>query len=110
LINKLDGTHLIKQSINGTNVSSIESLLFKYPATLNEVYLSYDSVKVKVISINENVTVPAGTFSCYHYQTNENGYLSDNYISPGVGMIKQNNLKLQTNDIEKLELISYTIK
>jgi len=65
-----------------------EELRYKYPAVAGEQYS--DSLDlVKVIAINEKVTVPAGTFNCYVYRIPlfEDNYM-DYYLCPGVGNIK----------------------
>lgn len=67
-------------------------LFYKYPAVAGQEY-EYSDILVKVISINEEVTVPAGKFICYHYrfplykEENLEVYM-DYYLSPGVGMVK----------------------
>lgn len=64
-------------------------LLFKYPATPGEKWLAPRGDTLMVVSINETVTVPVGTFEgCYYYR-----YLGDNqdegmWLKPGVGWIQ----------------------
>jgi hypothetical protein len=100
----------------------------KYPVQVGEVfYMNPFSDTVKVVSINQKITVPAGTFECIHYQsfdtfsrTDDNGvvigkYLAkvDFYYSVGVGMVLTN-ISTLTKDSTTLhfkkELIEYTIK
>ena len=71
-------------------------LFFKYPASVgDEIRPSShagDSVwlVIRVRSVNESVTVPAGTFSCYHYvfATNTGQEISRSYLAPNVGFVK----------------------
>jgi hypothetical protein len=82
--NKSDGWWFVAES-NGSSVIN-----WKYPAKVNDEYMTYDSTLVKITSINEQITVPAGTFNCYHYYMihYKEGYTCDEYLSPGVGLIK----------------------
>ena len=65
-------------------------LLYKYPAKIGDTIQTTDAIN-KIISTNENYTVPYGTLPCYHYQLlyiNDNGYIQDYYFYPGIGFIK----------------------
>jgi hypothetical protein len=90
-INQKDGFYRI--FFNNINNISIDSacLFFKYPTKNGDKYYSgcvYDTLHI--ISIDEEVTVPAGTFKCIHYRTIDSDKYPDNefFISPGVGMVK----------------------
>jgi len=65
------------------------SLYYRYPASVNEVYMTLDSTKVTVLSVNDIVTVPAGKFTCYRYHMIHylEGYECDEYFSPGIGLV-----------------------
>lgn len=65
-------------------------LYWKYPASVDEEYTTADSSLVRVVSINESVTVPAGTFICYHYHLihYKEAYECEEYLAPGFGLIK----------------------
>jgi len=65
------------------------SLYYRYPASVNEVYMTLDSTKVTVLSVNDIVTVPAGKFTCYRYHMihYREGYECDEYLSPGTGLV-----------------------
>ncbi len=78
--------------IDDSSTNRNPTLFYKYPALAGQEY-EYTDIKVKVISINEEVTVPAGKFICYHYRfpLYKEEYLEvymDYYLSPGVGMVK----------------------
>ncbi len=89
------------------------SLILKYPVSIGETFLSgIDTFQIK--STNEQISVPAGNFSCCHYENTGNSINKTiYYCTPGVGIIKieayaknsQNNFSL----ILKTELISYKI-
>jgi hypothetical protein len=81
----------------GADQSSTDQWLYmKYPASRDDqiVHSSGNdgghSVSVKVISTNESITVDAGTFATYHYETNEsnNAYVVHTYMAPGVGFVR----------------------
>jgi hypothetical protein len=88
-------------------------IALKYPVNEGDIFLSgLDTFHVK--STNENISVPAGNFSCIHYEIIGNVVgKTVIYCTPGVGLIKiefyskdsNNNLRL----IMKSELISYKI-
>jgi len=81
--------------------------LFKYPASLNESYLSFSDT-IKVTSVSSVITVPKGTFTTYEYHSGDILSSYDWYISPGIGFIKSNNFR--SNVLEgKLELIDYIL-
>ncbi len=94
------------------------NLIYKYPAKVNdEYYIEHE--KYKIISIDQKVEVPAGTFSCYVYQndySNFDGhhYFNEVYLSQGTGIIKSityDNKENNENDtINNIELTSYTLK
>ena len=84
--NKSDG--LWKIDFNEENPEGKKSLYFKYPATVGTV-TEIDDAKVTLLSDNEQVEVPVGSFSCYLYRTVYNdGYMDDVYLSPGTGFVK----------------------
>ncbi len=87
-------------------------LLYEYPSFSGNSYVAeYDSVSynlggksifqisIKIISTNEEVSTPAGVFSCYHFQyeaddTQQHGdvtsigiYAQDVYIAPDIGLV-----------------------
>lgn len=104
------------------------NVFVKYPAQVGEIfYMNPYSDTVKVISVNQKITVPAGTFECYHYQsfdtiprTENNGVVREKYLakvdfyySVGVGMVLFNTTNVENNRsivMIKKELIEYTVK
>jgi hypothetical protein len=66
-------------------------LFFKYPTKPGDVWYSkFDNDTIQTISLDEEVTVPAGTFKCIHYRKKDSGKYPNNgfFMAPGVGMIK----------------------
>ncbi len=93
------------------------NLIYKYPAKANdEYYVNYE--KIKIVSTDQKVEVPAGTFNCYVYQLNnsfsEIRYYNEICLSPGTGIIKYCTYKKNENNkndtIDVQELTSYTLK
>ncbi len=92
-------------------------LIYKYPANAGDTYRT-GSATVKIVSTNENHSVPYGTLKCYHYQLtydNTNGYKQNNFTSPGVGYVSwesgtntQITHKFYTSI--RYELVSYSLK
>jgi hypothetical protein len=100
----------------------------KYPVQVGEVfYMSPYHDTVKVISVNQKITVPAGTFECIHYQSfdtipkrEDNGVIREKYLakvdfyySVGVGMVLTNYSTSENNRsivMIKKELMEYTVK
>jgi len=100
-------------------------LYLKYPAQVDDSYRviqgdsvnSYDTMLVKMLSINQSVTVPAGTFSCMTYQIT---YASSKTIrtlqfAPGKGLVfKQTEGENPVNGevivLTKSELMSYSVQ
>jgi len=115
MINRTDGVYLY-------NSSSSESLLmYKYPANEGEKWTT-KGTEFSLLSKNENIIVPAGTFSChkYHYTDSSIDYTGDmrifnftDWICPGKGLIKEE-IYLQINSggnflIDILELKDYKL-
>ena len=105
LSNLSDGLHFL--------VSSTESLLLiKYPASLNEEFLSANAL-YKVESVDTMIVTSAGTFSCYQYSryTKTNKLQTQNFYSVDIGYIKRIDYDTLTSTIDKtLELTSYLLK
>ena len=63
-------------------------LVYKYPAVVNETYIS-DSVSVKIKSLSLNITVESGKYECVEYEISEvDNTLTRIYLSVGVGFVK----------------------
>jgi hypothetical protein len=95
-----------------------EILYYKYPTAVNErtIWDNYKTDRIDTTvtkSINTEVTVPAGKFTCIHYQRNGE---EDEYYCPNIGQIKTSikfvNTFENTSDtlIYCMELVSYSIK
>ena len=101
-------------------------LNFKYPAQVNDSYKviifdsgghGSDTEKVKVLSINQSVTVPAGTFSCVTYQwSNPTGdAIATFQFAPGIGLVYEQLEEINPANnrmfvFSKMELLSYSLK
>ncbi len=87
LRNADDGMHVLFTDSNSVNRKDV--LFYKYPVTELTEY-DADGNYIKIVSLDKEVTVPAGTFSCYYYNV---VYAADSskfeeYFAPGVGVVK----------------------
>lgn len=107
LKNKADGLWFMNptKSMNG-----IAILYYKYPVPAGTQYTTSDGVDVKVVSVNESVTVPMGTFVCYHYTTTYGNFeVYQEYYCPGKGLVKLEKYYIdgEINVLkDKIELVS----
>ncbi len=78
------------------------SLIYKYPARVGSEYpftvtlppLSFVT-RIRVASVNAQVTVPAGTFSCYQYDTlipYGREVSRRDFVAPGIGLVRREQL------------------
>lgn len=108
LKNKLDGLWFVIPTKSTSGNTAI--LYYKYPVASGTQYMTPDSVNVTVVSTNESVTVPMGTFACYHYTMRyANKEVYQEYFCPGTGLVKIE--KFYVNGAitvlkEKVELVS----
>jgi hypothetical protein len=81
-------------------------ILVTQKKTLNSQIFSEEGHTRTVVSLNEKVNVPAGTFNCYKLKDewDNETYILYSWICDGIGVIKY-----QT-DTQIRELVSYTIK
>jgi hypothetical protein len=108
---------------DGATTQIVTSLMAKYPASVGDSYsriypppLQNGSAEVEVISTGTQVTVPAGTFSCYVYRvylpaTNRLSF--DSYYALGVGLVKMSFYGLTPADssvTRETRLSSYNVK
>ena len=117
--NKTDGYWVfVKAYINPTlNDSSI--LVYKYPTKVGDIYGDADSPR-EVVSIDEEIIVPAGKFKVIHIIThhlNSQNYLIDSFesfVAPQIGVIKKMQIGKKPNGdkfvVYKKELESYSLK
>ena len=90
--NKPDGYYM--RYINAYDTSYSITILWKYPAMVNESY-NVQTGNFVVKSLNDNVTVPAGNFNCLQYRffygsqpvRPNTGYEQD-WFSPGLGPVR----------------------
>jgi hypothetical protein len=119
-LNRSDGAYFWALGPDGA-----PTLLYKYPAAAgDEVRYAFatgqgnDSIRasIRVLSTNEPVTVPAGTFICHHYYRSSNfgQYDSHVYLAPGVGFIKSIAIPKEgphgLADSSQWELVGVTIR
>jgi hypothetical protein len=86
-INRKDGLWRDATSDGGDTIITPEAaLLFKYPVTQGESWLSYEGITYLANAVNVDIKVPAGTFNCIDYKKSKGN--SSDYFSPGIGNIK----------------------
>ncbi len=95
------------------SASAPQALFFKYPANPGDSYPLYD-VTVTVESINESVTVPAGTFTCYYYRVHipVYGTIGRIWVAPNIGIVRAEEYELTlfgTYLSRVVELVSYQL-
>lgn len=126
-VNRTDGFWIF----DITGKSDNQYLLLKYPCKLNETYNGAPTIyrngvpnvaTVTVASLNESVTVPAGTFTCIKYVVESHdpatGKKDDrviNYCSPKTGLIIYERYNYYDNGTKtridrKDELVRVTLK
>lgn len=95
---------------------NVARLYLKYPGTVGSTY-ERGSQRYTITSINTNVDVPAGVFSCYQVGfTDQNvpGLRGTISMSPGVGTVKIELINTRTDGSvqgsARMELKSYTLK
>ncbi len=105
--NKSDGLWFMNPT---KSTSGIAILYYKYPVPAGTQYVTTDGVNVTVVSVNETVTVPMGTFSCYHYtMTYPNSEVYQEYYCPGKGLVRMDKFAVNGGISvlkEKVELVS----
>ncbi|VAX28340.1 hypothetical protein MNBD_IGNAVI01-1010 [hydrothermal vent metagenome] len=94
-------------------------VVYKYPTFAGDIYGDVET-PTEVISIDEEITVPAGKFKVIHYVTryiSSDNYLIDSFekfIAPGIGVIKTMQVGKKANGdkfiVYKRELESYSLK
>ncbi len=63
------------------------ALLYKYPAKVGDSY-SEGNRTITVVSVNDTITVPAGTFVCYHYEVlAPYADTEERYLAPKIGLV-----------------------
>jgi hypothetical protein len=91
--NKSNGFWVFVKANYGYSLNDTSWMVYKYPCQVGDTYGEFD-YPIEVVSTNEKVTVPAGTFTTIHYSyniINYDNYLlisNDIYICPGIGVVK----------------------
>lgn len=115
--NNSKGLNIVLMHIDMMEIWFEESLFLKYPASSNDTYKSELWGDFKVVSTNEKVTVPAGTFTCYKFvmEAGTTDYMERYYYyySPGIGCIKfETSIEMYPDKEmfrDKEELVSYKL-
>jgi len=94
-------------------------VVYKYPTFVGDIYGDSET-PTEVISVDEEITVPAGKFKVIHFvktYTSSDNYLIDSFekfIAPGIGVIKTMQVGKKANGekfiVYKRELESYSLK
>jgi hypothetical protein len=96
--------------------SGVPSLLVKYPVDVGDHFQGPNG-ETKVLSTNEKVSVPKGTFVCYQYSVILRGPAmarATTCYSPGVGMVSADAVTLGANNVSTaytntVELLDYIL-
>jgi hypothetical protein len=87
-MNKADGLWYRQRNV------SLPGLMAKYPASPGDVFTEEHGDTVRVLSVERDVTVPAGSFRCHEYEQRSEVLAGDiirfryrRCFSPGVGMV-----------------------
>ena len=114
-------TTYIRKAADGyyTIANGISQLNFKVPAALNDTWrTTYSSAAsdysdFRVMAVNQNVTVPMGTISCYYAEGNDSNSLEDKiwYNAANI-LVKQEQYDESSTGTmymdSSLELVSFT--
>jgi len=94
-------------------------VVYRFPTQVGDIYGDIES-PLEVISTDENITVPSGTFKAIHIRTtlpSSTNYLLDSqetYIVPNIGIVKVMQIGKVANGnkfvVYKNELLSYSLK
>lgn len=95
-------------------------LCYRFPARAGDSYISIRKddhqpyERCRVVATDVRVEVPAGTFQCiqYNYElVDEDGGISVQYVAPGVGLVRFENLDTETKvKRSQGDLIKYELK
>jgi hypothetical protein len=117
--NKSNGYWIYLEAITGYVLNDTSYIIYKYPTHIGDVY-GVPEMTREVVSIDQEISVPAGNFKVIHIITTYIGstnYLLDSFetfIAPGVGIIKRVQIGKKSDGtkfiVYKDELESYTLK
>ena len=66
-------------------------LFAKYPASVNDTWIGIDSSTARVVSTNAGISVPKGTYTCFHYTYADKYYqfvTSARFFAVGIGFVR----------------------
>ena len=117
--NKADGYWAFVKENTGPIKKDTSLLIYKYPTQVGDIYGDTNNPK-EVMSVDEEIIVPAGKFRVIHIinnYLNSNNYLLDSfeiYIAPHIGVIKTMQIGKKSDGnkfvVYKSELESYSLK
>jgi len=119
--NKSDGYWVFVEGDSGQSINDTSWIEYKFPTQVGEVYGNPD-YPTEVVSTNEIISVPAGSFRTIHYRIqlddiifyNFLGVSFDSYVCPGLGIIKTMQIGKRYDGtkfvVYQNELASYDIK
>lgn len=91
------------------------NLFIKYPAKVSDTYTTMNdpntgpAERARVVSVDKEVKVPAGTYRCIEYQFEEidsNKKLMTLLVAPGVGIVKEHAYDYETGKlVQSMELV-----
>lgn len=110
--NQSEGLFLYRHRRNDGTYENFEppTLMLKYPAQENQLFLSWWTNDARLRAKNKNVGVPAGAFNCLKYELNFETSMRSTYWTPGSGMIMESEYLFTENGTihnRKWELIDY---
>lgn len=65
-----------------------QGTLFNGYSEFIDFLFSFNIVPAEVISTNESITVPQGTYSCHHYSFDLDGAFQHEFYSPKIGLVR----------------------
>jgi len=84
LTNRVDG--LYDYQPGSVSPASLE---LKYPVSVPNDWV-YRGIPMKILAVNDTLTVPAGTFVCHYYRSGYDGITyNDEFYSPEIGLVKR---------------------
>jgi hypothetical protein len=117
--NKADGYWAFVKANTDSILNDTSLLVYKYPTRVGDIYGDADSPR-EVVSIDEEITVPAGIFKVIHiithYPSSQNFWLDsfETFIAPQIGVIKVMQIGKKPNGnkfvVYKRELENYSLK
>ncbi|NLO19982.1 MAG: hypothetical protein GX121_08945 [Ignavibacteria bacterium] len=109
--NAADGVHVLLY--NDSTKKEEDFLFYKYPVEEISEY-EVNGNQVRLVATDKEVSVPAGTFSCYYFNVMySDSTRYEEYFAPGIGLIKYvlySDSAGFRKSITISELESYTIK